>query len=309
MSVVVSRDLASLPGADTPRAVTVGKFDGVHRGHRAVIDRLREVADGAEVTVVTFDRHPKQLLDPASAPTPLVSLEQKIELLGDAGCDRVAVVPFTEEFADLTHDEFVDRVLVSGLGATAVLVGHDFHYGHGGDGNLETLRDSGGKAGFEVQVCDDVLESDGERISSTMIRRLLDEGDAKRASDMLGRNHRVRSVVVSGHQRGRELGYPTANLRNPVEGFVPRDGVYASWLIVGSSRYPAATSIGTNPTFDDVDQRMIEAHALGHSVDLYGETVEVEFVDYIRPMNRFPDREALSAQMAKDARIILGMLR
>ena len=309
MSAVVTRDLDSLPGANQPREVTIGKFDGVHRGHQTVIDRLREVARGAEVTVVTFDRHPKQLLDPHTAPLPLVSLEQKVELLGRAGCDRVVVLPFTEEFADLDHHYFVQRILVHGLGATSVLVGKDFRYGHRGEGDLESLRESANHHGFDVFVCDDVLESDGERISSTMIRRLLDEGDVVRAAEMLGRHHRVRSLVVSGHQRGRELGYPTANLQNPVEGFVPRDGVYATWLVTGSTRYPAATSIGTNPTFGDVDQRIIESHAIGHHIDLYGQVVEVEFVDYIRPMNKFPDMQALSEQMAKDAREILSILQ
>jgi len=309
VSVHVSRDIGQLPGAATSRAVTIGKFDGVHRGHQAVIDRLRGVSGGHEVTVVTFDRHPKDLLNPGEAPPPLVSIEQKIELLGEAGCDRVAVIPFTPEFADLDHDTFVQRILVEGLGAKEVLVGRDFRYGRGGDGTLDTLQVSGIEHGFSVHVCDDVEESDGQRISSTMIRGLLAEGNVRRVHELLGRYHRVRSVVVKGHQRGRELGYPTANLANPVEGFVPADGVYATLLHVDGETFPAATSIGTNPTFDDVDQRVIESHAIGAALDLYGRTVQVDFVEYIRPMNKFPDMAALAHQMDVDAAKILDILR
>jgi riboflavin kinase / FMN adenylyltransferase len=309
VSVHVSRDIGALPGATTSRAVTIGKFDGVHRGHQAVIDRLRDVSGGHEVTVVTFDRHPKELLSPGDAPPPLVSIEQKIELLGQAGCDRVAVIPFTPEFADLDHDTFVRHILVEGLGAREVLVGRDFHYGRGGEGTLKTLQASGHEHGFSVHVCDDVEESDGQRISSTMIRALLAEGNVRRARDLLGRDHCVRSIVVQGHQRGRELGYPTANLANPVEGFVPADGVYATLLHVDGETFPAATSIGTNPTFDDVDQRVVESHAIGAALDLYGRTVHVDFVEYIRPMNKFPDMAALAHQMDQDAAKILDILR
>ena len=309
MSVHVSRDIGRLPGAETSRAVTIGKFDGVHRGHQAVIDRLRDVSGGHEVTVVTFDRHPKELLSPGDAPPPLVSVEQKIELLGEAGSDRVAVIPFTSEFADLDHDTFVRHILVEGLGAQEVLVGGDFRYGRGGEGTLETLQASGDEYGFSVHVCDDVEEADGQRISSTMIRALLAEGEVRRVHDLLGRHHRVRSVVVKGHQRGRELGYPTANLANPVEGFVPADGVYATLLHVDGDTFPAATSIGTNPTFDDVDQRVIESHAIKAALDLYGRTVQLDFVEYIRPMNKFPDMAALAHQMDIDAAKILDILR
>jgi len=309
VSAHVSRDIGQLPGAATSRAVTIGKFDGVHRGHQAVLERLREVSGGHEVTVVTFDRHPKELLSPGEAPPPLVSIEQKIELLGEAGCDRVALIPFTPEFAELDHDTFVRHILVEGLGAQEVLVGRDFRYGRGGEGTLITLQASGEHYGFSVHICDDVEESDGQRISSTMIRRLLLEGDVSRAHELLGRHHRVRSVVVKGHQRGRELGYPTANLANPVEGFVGADGVYATWLQVEGEKFPAATSIGTNPTFGDVDQRVVEAHAIGAALDLYGRTVEVDFVEYIRPMNKFATMDALAHQMDVDAAKILDILR
>lgn len=309
MTGKVSRDLGQLPGATVGRAVTIGKFDGVHLGHQAVIRELRRVGEDREVTVVTFDRHPRELLSPGSAPLPLVSVEQKIELLVQAGADRVAIIPFTSEFAELDHDTFTRHILIQGLGAEVVLVGHDFRYGHLGEGNVATLRESGLAAGFSVHVCADVEEAEGQRISSTRIRALLADGEVSAATRMLGRHHSVRSVVVSGHRRGRELGYPTANLANPVEGFVPADGVYASWLVVDGERYVAATSIGTNPTFADVDHRVIESHAIGSRLELYGKSVEVEFVEYIRPMNKFPDMEALAQQMDADAQAISDLLR
>lgn len=301
MSAAVSIGLDQLPHDGTPRAVSIGKFDGVHRGHQAVIHELSELHPDAELTVVTFDRHPKQLLAPEVAPLPLVSTEQKIELLGAAGVERVVVIPFTQEFADLSPEVFARDVLAQGLSAAAVLVGRDFRYGHEGAGTYATLVAEGAEFGFHVHTVADVKHDGDERISSTRIRRLLSEGEPGKAAELLGRNHRVRSTVVSGHQRGRELGYPTANLDNPVEGFVPRDGVYATWALVAGQRYPAATSIGVNPTFGDVAHRIIESHLFGFSGVIYGEKIEVEFVDYIRPMNKFSSADALADQMAADA--------
>ena len=304
----VSWSLDDLPGADRARAVTIGKFDGVHIGHREVIAELGRISPEAEVTVLTFDRHPKALLAPDSAPQPLVSTQQKVEFLGGAGADRVAVVPFTREFADLTPEQFAERILADGLGAVDVLVGGDFRYGHLGAGTLETLREQGERLGFAVHTVADVVHDEGERISSTRIRRLLDEGNPARAAELLGRHHQVRSTVVQGFQRGRELGYPTANLENPPEGFVPRDGVYATWVDVDGVPYQAATSIGVNPTFGDVADRMIESHLFGFDGLLYGSRVTVHFVDYIRPMNKFPDAQSLADQMAADAQQIRAIL-
>jgi len=304
----VSWSLADLPGANKPRVVTIGKFDGVHVGHREVIAELGRIAPDAEATVLTFDRHPKALLAPDAAPRPLVSSEQKVEFLGGAGASRVAVIPFTREFADLTPEQFARDVLAEGLGAVAVLVGSDFRYGHLGAGNLETLIEQGERLGFSVHTVADVVHDEGERISSTRIRRLLDDGNAARAAELLGRYHQVRSTVVQGFQRGRELGYPTANLENPPEGFVPRDGVYATWVDVDGVPYQAATSIGVNPTFGDVADRMIESHLFDFDGVLYGSRVTVHFVDYIRPMNKFPDAQSLATQMAEDAQRIRDIL-
>jgi riboflavin kinase/FMN adenylyltransferase len=297
----VSWSLEQLPGADTARVVTIGKFDGVHIGHREVIAELSRIAPQAEVTVVTFDRHPKALLTPDASPLPLVSTPQKVEFLGGAGATRVAVIPFTREFADLSPEDFARSVLADGLGATAVLVGGDFRYGHLGAGDVDTLRDEGKSLGFSVHTVADVVHDKGERISSTRIRRLLDDGDVAGAAQLLGRYHQLRSAVVQGHQRGRELGYPTANLDNPPEGFIPRDGVYATWVDVDGVSYQAATSIGVNPTFGDVAQRMVESHLFDFDGVLYGSRVTVHFVEFIRAMNKFPDAQSLADQMAADA--------
>lgn len=303
--------IENLPKDAAPSAVTIGKFDGVHRGHRAVLDRLVAEAEGRRTVVVTFDRHPAAVLHPESAPEALLSVAQKTEALIDAGVDLVVVVPFTPEFAALTADEFVERVLVHGLSAQRVLVGADFRYGAHGVGTVDTLRAAGERAGFAVALVDDVCERDGTRVSSTGIRHLLESGRLDEATVALGRPHRIRSVVVPGHQRGRELGYPTANLARDAEGCIPADGVYACWLHVNGVRYGAAVSIGDNPTFGDVPGKTVEAHALDVRIDLYGATVELEFVAYIRPMHKFASPDALAEQMGLDElriRTVLDLL-
>lgn len=304
--------IEALPRDAVPSAVTIGKFDGVHRGHRAVLDRLVAEADGRRTVVITFDRHPAALLTPDEAPVPLVSTAQKSEALLALGIDLVVVLPFTREFAALEPDVFVDEILVAGLAAERVLVGADFRYGARGAGTVESLRAAGERAGFAVALVDDVCELDGTRVSSTGIRSLLDDGRLDEATEALGRPHRIRSTVVPGYQRGRELGYPTANLARDAEGFIPADGVYACWLHVEGERYGAAVSIGNNPTFGDVPEKTIEAHAIDAHLDLYGKVVELEFVAYIRPMNKFPSADALAEQMGRDElriREILGLPR
>ena len=297
----VTWSLDALPGASVSRAVTIGKFDGVHLGHQRVLQSLAEMSEGSELTVVTFDRHPRATLDPESAPEALVSIRQKVELLGAAGVDRVAVVPFTHEFADLSHDEFVKQIVVEGLGASAVLVGRDFRYGHEGAGSLKTLTIAGESYGFAVNTCKDVVEDGGERVSSTRIRALLRQGRVSEAASLLGRHHMVRSTVVGGHTRGRDLGWPTANLANPLEGMIPADGVYATHARVNGNLLPSMTSVGVNPTFDDIHSRVVETHIFDFADTLYDQELTVEFVDYVRPMQKFSDADELAAQMGKDA--------
>jgi len=302
--------LDAVPQPTVPSIVTIGKFDGVHRGHRTVIDRLRDAAAGRRTVVVTFDRHPLSVLRPEAAPPPLLSVDQKTEALASAGVDLVVVIDFTPEFAALSADDFVERVLVTGLGAAEVLVGADFRFGAGGVGTVETLRASGERDGFTVALVDDVCESDGRRVSSTGIRAALEAGRIAEATEALGRAPRIRSLVVPGHQRGRDLGYPTANLAAGAEGYIPADGVYACWLHVDGARYGAAVSIGNNPTFGDVPDKTVEAHAIDVQLDLYGSTVELEFVEFIRSMRKFESGEALATQMGLDElriRQVLGL--
>ncbi|MDO9590838.1 MAG: bifunctional riboflavin kinase/FAD synthetase [Microcella sp.] len=308
MSGRVVRSIENLPKDALPSAVTIGKFDGVHRGHRAVLERLVAEAKGRRTVVVTFDRHPAAVLRPEMAPEPLLSVEQKTEALIEAGVDLVVVLPFTLEFAALSSDAFVAQVLVAGLCAEVVLVGADFRYGTQGSGTVETLQIAGQHAGFVVALVDDVCELDGTRISSTGIRGMLATGLTAEATEALGRHHRIRSLVVHGHQRGRDLGYPTANLAHDAEGYIPADGVYACWLHVGGQRFGAAVSIGNNPTFGDVPEKTVEAHAIDVHLDLYGSIVELEFVEYMRPMHKFASAEALAEQMRLDERGIRDVL-
>jgi riboflavin kinase/FMN adenylyltransferase len=276
----------------------------VHPGHRAVITELKAVAaaDGLVATVVTFDRNPLSVLAPAACPESLVSNAKKIELLDAAGVDATLVLTFDRAFSQQEPDEFVRSVLVDALHARVVFVGADFRFGVRGSGNVELLDRLGREHGFEVRHIPEVVANGTEsrRASSTWIRELLTEGDVATAAVQLGRLHSVRSTVVHGEQRGRELGYPTANLSPDLEGFIPRDGVYAVWATVPAGRFGAAVSIGNNPTFVGVPQKQVEAHLLDQNLDLYDQPIELEFVEYVRPMNKFDSAEALAAQMHVD---------
>lgn len=314
--MIVFRDPSEVPAGFGPSVVAIGKFDGVHSGHRAVIDRARvdAAASGARVVAVTFDRNPLALLRPEICPESLVGVEQKLRLLADAGVDATLMLTFDRTLADLGAREFVEHVLVGALGVQVVMVGADFRFGRGGAGDPELLRTMGAEFGFEVDVVEDVRAIDaGRRVSSTWVRELLDAGDVADATRLLGRPHAVRGEVVHGLKRGRELGFPTANLSPALEGFVPAEGVYAGWLVDeglpgtdtavprSSVRYPAAISVGTNPTFDDIDVRQVEAYVLDESeLDLYGHIVEIEFVSRIREMEAFDGVEALIAKMSDD---------
>ncbi len=305
-------DPAAVPADFGPSAVTVGKFDGVHSGHRAVISRLCEVAGerGLVPTVVTFDRNPLSLLRPEACPDPLVSNNQKVELLADAGVGATLMVTFDRDFSALTPEEFVQRILVDSLHAHVLLVGSDFRFGARGAGTVELLRTLATAAGFEVVEIDDVAPEGDRRVSSTWIRELLTTGDVRTASELLGALPSIRSTVVHGEQRGRTLGFPTANLSPDIEGFIPVDGVYAAWLVIDGERYGAAVSIGNNPTFEGVPEKQVEAHAFDQNFDLYGRSVEVQFVEYIRGMRKFSGADELAAQMARDAdqiRAIVGL--
>jgi riboflavin kinase/FMN adenylyltransferase len=310
--VIVFHEPSDVPADFGRSVVAIGKFDGVHSGHRAVLDRARVDAatGGARVVAVTFDRNPLAFLRPELCPPDLIGVHQKIQLLAETGIDAALVLRFDENLATLSAREFVERVLVDALKVRTVLVGSDFRFGRGGAGNPDVLRELGEELGFDVDVVDDVRAIDaGRRVSSTWVREALAAGDVETAAKLLGRPASVWGEVVHGLKRGRALGFPTANLSPELEGFVPADGVYAGWLIdEGSSdglrrgeRYPAAISIGLNPTFDDVPVRQVEAYVLDETdLDLYGRDVEIQFVSRIRGMAAFEGVDALVAQIGDD---------
>ncbi|MEP6480958.1 MAG: bifunctional riboflavin kinase/FAD synthetase [Rhodoglobus sp.] len=302
--------LSDIPRDFGPSVVTIGKFDGVHSGHRAVLGRLLEVAKdlGFAPVVVTFDRNPLSLLAPEKCPVPLLSNAQKLEALAAVGVDATLMLEFDHALSALAPEAFVEQVLVGGLRASAVLVGADFHFGARGAGDVALLRQLGAQRGFEVIVVDDVAPDGQRRASSTWIRELLSEGRVVEASALLGALPGIRSTVVRGVQRGRALGYPTANLSPDIEGYVPADGVYAAWLTADGIRYPAAVSIGNNPTFDGVPDKQVEAHVIDHTLDLYGRVVELSFVEFVRGMRAFPNADALVEQMGVDERWIRDIL-
>jgi riboflavin kinase/FMN adenylyltransferase len=314
--MMVFDSLAAVPADFGPSAVTIGKFDGVHAGHRRVIGELRELGAAARLTttVVTFDRNPLALLRPEAFPPPLVSNRQKLELIAGLGVDATVILAFDRAFSEQSPEAFVRSILVDALHARLVLVGSDFRFGAGGAGTVERLRELGAELGdefgFAVHLVDDVRAAEGRRASSTWIRDLLAAGKVSEATELLGYAPSVRSIVVHGEQRGRALGYPTANLAPDLEGLVPGDGVYAGWATIGEDRFPAAISVGNNPTFDGVPEKRVEAHLLDQDLDLYGRTIEVSFVEYVRGMLKFSDVTELISQMALDldrVRAILGV--
>ncbi|WP_299034162.1 bifunctional riboflavin kinase/FAD synthetase [uncultured Pseudokineococcus sp.] len=304
-----------VPVAPQGSVVAVGNFDGVHRGHRVLLDEVVRVAGerGLRSLAVTFDPHPLHVLHPDRAPGLLTGLEERLELLAGTGLDGVVVLPFTPALAARTPREWVAEDLVRDLGMRVHVVGHDVRFGAGNSGDLGVLRAMAPDLGLEVVVLDDA-RSAGRRWSSSWVRELLAAGDAVGAAELLGRPHRVVGEVVHGDHRGRELGYPTANLSPEAQGLVPADGVYAGWLtaladgapgsgVRAGERRPAAVSIGTNPTFDGLERR-VESFVLdvppGAPLDLYGTRVRVELVERLRETLRFDGVEALCAQMARD---------
>jgi riboflavin kinase/FMN adenylyltransferase len=289
-----------LPGDGVDSVITIGKFDGVHIGHREVVSQLRSRANGRRVVVVTFDRHPLELFDPARAPQPILSIPQKVEALLGAGADRVVVLPFTTDFAAMSPDDFIDNIVVAGLSASLVLVGSDFRFGAQGVGNIGTLIARGATSGFEVVTLDHVCVDGETKVSSSTIREALRAGDAEAATELLGRPHRVRGLVVHGHQRGRVLGYPTVNLEENNEGMIPRPGVYAGLLRVHGQDFLAGISVGKNPTFTDVTRDQVEAHALDAEFDAYGSIAEVGFTHWIRDIEAFASVDDLIAALHKD---------
>ena len=280
--------------------VLIGVFDGVHKGHQELLNRAKAIADGRQIIALTFDPHPTTVFAPDRAPTMLTTLADRVELLKIHGADQVAVMKFNEKFAAMSPDDFVKTILVDQLHASTIIVGKNFTYGHKAAGTVETLIESAAQYNFTVDA-QELNADESEVISSTRIRSLVIDGSVEDARLLLGRHHRLDGVVVHGEKRGREIGYPTANL-GKIEGqTIPADGVYAGWLTVGINFWPAAISIGTNPTFVGERGRQVEAYALDQEgLDLYDKNASIEFGWRLRPTLKFDGLEPLLAQMKID---------
>lgn len=304
--MLVVTDLQDCPWEQERAVITIGAYDGVHLGHRVVIDQVRRRAEAtdAKSVVVTFDRHPASIVRPESAPRLLTSSDQKMELLESTGIDAVVVVPFDEQQAAESPESFVERVLVRCLRTKVIVVGEDFHFGRHRDGNVDLLRKVGAESDFDVEPIQLVQRVDGvdEPVSSTAIRRALAGGDIKRANAMLGRPYEMCGQVFAGDQRGRLLGFPTANVAVPSGMCLPADGVYAGWYERPNGEvYGCAINLGRRPTFyEHANASLLEAHLLDVDVDLYGESARVRFAHFLRSERKFDGVDALVAQLNQD---------
>lgn len=300
------KGLEAVPPGIGPSVVTIGNFDGVHRGHREVLSAVVAAAAErhAKAVAISFDPHPAQVHRPDDAPELIMGLEDRIETLAEEDLDGLLMIRYTLDFARATAEEFVAKVIVGALNACAVVVGHDVRFGRENSGDFNVMVALGKQYGFEVIGIEDVGEH--RRWSSTWVREALNRGEVATAAQILGRPHRMRGEVVHGAARGRELGFPTANLDPTASGIIPADGVYAGWLVDEAQvRWPAAISVGSNPTFEGVS-RQVEAHVIDRphegveDFDLYGQQIIVEFVEHLRPMVAYRGVDALIEQMRED---------
>lgn len=301
------RGLEDIPQDWGRSVVTIGSYDGVHRGHQLIIGRAvaraREL--GVPAVVVTFDPHPSEVVRPGSHPPLLAPHHRRAELMAELGVDALLILPFTTEFSKLSPADFVVKVLVDKLHARVVVEGPNFRFGHKAAGNVAFLTELGATYDYEVDVIDLYVSGEaggGEPFSSTLTRRLVAEGDVEGAAEILGRPHRVEGVVVRGAQRGRELGFPTANVETLPHTAIPADGVYAGWLHAQGEVMPAAISVGTNPQFDGTE-RTVEAYAIDRvGLDLYGLHVAVEFLAFVRGQAKFDSIDALLVAITDDVK-------
>ncbi|MFA5708942.1 bifunctional riboflavin kinase/FAD synthetase [Mycolicibacterium sp.] len=303
--------------------LTIGVFDGVHRGHAELIARAVKAgrARGVPVVLMTFDPHPMEVVFPGSHPAQLTTLTRRAELAEELGIDVFLVMPFTADFMKLTPERYVHELLVERLHVVEVVVGENFTFGKKATGNVEMLRDAGERFGFAVEAMSLVTEhqNNGVTFSSTYIRACVDAGDMAAATEALGRPHRVEGVVVRGDGRGKGLGFPTANVAPPMHSAIPADGVYAAWFtvlghgpvmgtVIPGERYQAAVSVGTNPTFSG-RTRTVEAFVLDTAADLYGQHVAVDFVARVRGQEKFDSVEDLIQAMHRDTEKARNILR
>lgn len=302
-TVNLVRSLDDFPATFTCGAVAIGNFDGVHRGHARLIDRLREKAAevGGPVTVFTFDPHPVVLLRPQAAPPPLTWSERKAELLAGFGVDAVIVYPTDLALLDLSPGDFFERVVVRALRAKAVVEGPNFRFGRGRAGDIDLLRDFCAGAGVTLDIVEPAVDGDGV-ISSSRVRERIRQGDVDAARDMLTQPYRVRGMVVHGARRGGSLGFPTANLE-AVDTLMPGMGVYAGRAYTGAGSWPAAVNIGPNPTFGEHGFKF-EVHLIGFAGSLYGQPLEVDFLSRLRDIQPFGSKEELKHQLQADIRAV-----
>jgi len=279
------------------KVLAIGVFDGVHAGHQQIIATAKHIG---EVTVITFDPHPTSVIAPERTPTQLISLKDRITLLKKAGATSVEVIKFDKDFSVLTPDQFIENILIGRFAAEHVVVGENFNFGFKAQGTPKYLSEVGPKYGFGVSIVK-LQEDKGSTISSSRIRNLIIDGQVEVANELLTRNFYLKGIVVHGEKRGREIGYPTANIGLTNLATIPADGVYAGWLSVGSERWPAAISIGTNPTFPGARGRQVEAYALDKTdLELYDLEATIEFGFRLRDTLKFDGLEPLLKQMKKD---------
>ena len=279
------------------KVLAVGIFDGVHAGHQQIIATAKHLG---EVTVMTFDPHPTSVVAPERAPSQLISVKDRIELLKEAGVTHVEVVNFNKDFSQLSPDQFIEDILVGRFKAEHVVIGENFNFGFKAQGSPRYLSEVGPKYGFGVSIVK-LQEERGSTISSTRIRSLIIDGEIERANELLTRRFYLKGPVVHGEKRGREIGYPTANLGLAPLATIPADGVYAGWLSVGKNKWAAAISIGTNPTFPGVRGRQVEAYAIDQvGLDLYDQEAKIEFGFRLRDTLKFDGLAPLLEQMKKD---------
>ena len=279
------------------KVIAIGIFDGVHAGHQQIIDIAKHLGD---VTVMTFDPHPASVIAPGRTPTQLVTVKDRIKLLKKAGATEVDVVNFNKEFSQLSPDQFIEDILVGRFAAEHVVIGENFNFGYKAQGTPKYLSEVGSKYGFGVSIVK-LHEDRGSTISSSRIRNLIIDGQIDRANELLTRNFYLKGPVIHGEKRGREIGYPTANIGLTSLATIPADGVYAGWLSVGENRWPAAISIGTNPTFPGVRGRQVEAYALDQvGLELYDQEGKIEFGYRLRDTLKFDGLAPLLEQMKKD---------
>lgn len=292
-------------------AVTIGKFDAIHLGHRQLLQELVEygIDHQLKTVAVTFDRHPLSVLNPDAVPKPIIGPKQKAQLIAECGVSDTVTLEFTEELAHLSAEEFVRQILVEQLEAKFVIVGHGFRFGAKGEGDCARLAELGDRYGFVFKELAP-FEIDGKTVSTTRIRDLLDAGEIAAANRLLGRSHLTTGVIEHGLKIGRTIGFPTANMSRDAEGYLPKDGIYAGWLQNGLIRYPAAISVGQNETFQAVP-RLAEAYVLDETdLDLYDQEVSLEYVEFVRPPAKFNGVEDLVAEINRDIvkiRVILGL--